>query len=39
MIAMLVRDGSLSLEKIAKMFGITVDEARSYGKGGRLETC
>ena len=39
LIAMLVRDGSLSLEKIAKMFGITVDEARSYGKGGRLETC
>ena len=34
MIAMLVRDGSLSLEKIADLYGITVDEVRSYASRG-----
>ncbi len=34
LIAMLVRDGSLSLEKIADLYGITVDEVRSYASRG-----
>ena len=35
-IALLVRDGDIPLDKIAKLFGLTVEEVRSYAKNVSL---
>lgn len=39
MISRMVRDKGLPFDVVADLLGITVDEVRSYGKSGRLETC